>query len=73
LDIRDGISGTAQGGFNSTKLGALSVRIPDLHSQQIIVDKSRELLQVIEDLQLVLSQREEIAEKFARSIMATSA
>jgi type I restriction enzyme S subunit len=73
LDVKGGMSGTAQGGFNSTKLGALSVRIPDLQSQQIIVDKARELLQISEDLQLVLSQREEIAEKFALSIMATSA
>jgi type I restriction enzyme S subunit len=35
--IKDGSSGSAQGGFNATKLGALSLPVPPLHEQQRIV------------------------------------
>lgn len=35
--IRDGSAGSAQGGFNATKLGALSIPIPPLPEQQRIV------------------------------------
>jgi type I restriction enzyme S subunit len=35
--IKDGSSGSAQGGFNATKLGALSIPIPPLPEQQRIV------------------------------------
>ncbi|MDA1316274.1 MAG: restriction endonuclease subunit S [Acidobacteria bacterium] len=35
--IKDGSSGSAQGGFNATKLGALSLPIPPLTEQQRIV------------------------------------
>ena len=35
--IKDGSSGSAQGGFNATKLGALSLPIPPLPEQQRIV------------------------------------
>jgi type I restriction enzyme S subunit len=35
--IRTGSSGSAQGGFNATKLGALSIPIPPLSEQQLIV------------------------------------
>ena len=36
--IKDGSAGSAQGGFNATKLGALSIPIPSLSEQQRIVD-----------------------------------
>ena len=36
--IKEGSSGSAQGGFNATKLGALSIPIPPLPEQQRIVD-----------------------------------
>jgi type I restriction enzyme, S subunit len=36
--IKDGSAGSAQGGFNATKLGALSIPIPPLPEQQRIVD-----------------------------------
>lgn len=35
--IKDGSSGSAQGGFNATKLGALTIPIPPLTEQQRIV------------------------------------
>ncbi len=35
--VRDGSSGSAQGGFNASKLGALSIPIPPLAEQQRIV------------------------------------
>lgn len=35
--IRDGSAGSAQGGFNATKLGALSIPIPPIAEQQRIV------------------------------------
>jgi type I restriction enzyme S subunit len=35
--IRDGSSGSAQGGFNATKLGALTIPVPPLAEQQRIV------------------------------------
>jgi type I restriction enzyme S subunit len=36
--IKDGSSGSAQGGFNATKLGALSIPVPPLSEQRRIVD-----------------------------------
>ena len=36
--IKDGSAGSAQGGFNATKLGALSIPIPPLFEQHRIVD-----------------------------------
>lgn len=35
--ISEGVSGSAQGGFNATKLGALSIPVPPLHEQQRII------------------------------------
>jgi restriction endonuclease S subunit len=35
--IKDGLAGSAQGGFNATKLGALSIPIPPLSEQRRIV------------------------------------
>jgi type I restriction enzyme S subunit len=35
--IKEGSTGSAQGGFNATKLGALSIPIPPLPEQQRIV------------------------------------
>ena len=35
--IKEGSSGSAQGGFNATKLGALTIPIPSLHEQRRIV------------------------------------
>ena len=35
--IKDGSSGSAQGGFNATKLGALTIPVPPLPEQQRIV------------------------------------
>ena len=37
--IKDGSSGSAQGGFNATKLGALSIPVPPLSEQERIVAK----------------------------------
>jgi len=73
VDVKSGMSGTAQGGFNSSKLGALAIRIPDLATQARIVKKTNELLQVCEDLDRSLFRRQILAEKFARSVVSISA
>lgn len=71
-DVKSGMSGTAQGGFNSSKLGALSIRIPSLASQSLIVRKTHELLLVCENLGAELEQRQVLAGKFARSVVSAS-
>jgi restriction endonuclease S subunit len=72
VDVKGGMSGTAQGGFNSSKLGALSIRIPDLASQSVIVRKTNELLQVCDEIGTGLLRRQILAEKFARSVLSVS-
>lgn len=72
-DVKSGLSGTAQGGFNSSKLGALSIRIPNLETQAEIVEKTNKLLQVCENLGAALAQQQILAEKFARSVVSESA
>lgn len=72
-DVKSGMSGTAQGGFNSSKLGALSIRIPNLETQDEIVEKTNQLLQVCENLGAALAQQQILAEKFARSVVSESA
>jgi restriction endonuclease S subunit len=73
VDVKSGMSGTAQGGFNSSKLGALTIRIPDLATQAKIVKKTNELLQVCDDLGKALLRRQILIEKFARSVVSISA
>jgi restriction endonuclease S subunit len=73
VDVKSGMSGTAQGGFNSSKLGALTIRIPDLTTQAKIVKKTNELLQVCDDLGKSLLRRQILTEKFARSVVSISA
>lgn len=73
VDVKSGMSGTAQGGFNSSKLGALAIKIPDLATQAEIVKKTNELLQVCEDLGEFLSRQQLLAERFARSVVSISA
>jgi type I restriction enzyme, S subunit len=73
VDVKSGMSGTAQGGFNSSKLGALKIRIPDLKTQVEIVKKTNELLQVCGSLEKCLLKQQILAEKFARSVVSESA
>jgi type I restriction enzyme S subunit len=73
VDVKSGMSGTAQGGFNSSKLGSLAIRIPDLATQAKIIKKTNELLQVCEDLGRSLLRQQILAEKFARSVVSISA
>lgn len=73
VDVKSGMSGTAQGGFNSSKLGALKIRIPDLKTQLEIVKKTNELLQVCRSLEKCLRKQQILAEKFARSVVSESA
>ncbi len=50
--INMGITGSAQGGFNATKLGQLKIPIPPLDEQKRIVSKLDELFANIEDCRL---------------------
>ena len=68
-DVKSGMSGTAQGGFNSSKLGELAIRIPDLGIQAEIVNRAIELLQVCETLSDLLSRRQKLVQKFTESVI----
>jgi type I restriction enzyme S subunit len=72
VDVLKGMSGTAQGGFNSSKLGGLSIRVPDIESQAVIVKKVQELLDICETLENVILKREVLTDKFSRSVVAAS-
>ncbi len=38
MHIKSGISGSAQGGFNASKLGEMSLKIPSIKKQKQIVE-----------------------------------
>jgi len=68
-EVREGMSGTAQGGFNSSKLGKMRVPLPTLNEQLEIVRRTRELKEICDQLEAGFRARGELAEKFARSIL----
>lgn len=72
MDVKNGMSGTAQGGFNSSKLGALVIPIPDLATQAEIVNKATELLHVCDILSDSLSRKQILAQKFTQSVFSKS-
>jgi type I restriction enzyme S subunit len=55
--IQEGSTGSAQGGFNATKLGALSIPVPPLPKQGQIVSEFAELKTEIEKLAAVYSRK----------------
>ncbi len=67
-DVRSGITGTAQGGFNSSKLGNLSIQIPSLESQFEIVTKVNQLLNICDLLEDKLNKRDGYYQKFTHSV-----
>jgi len=68
MSVRAGMSGTAQGGFNSTKLGSMSVLVPALDEQKRIIARVHELTELCDELERSLSNREELMKKIARAI-----
>lgn len=73
LSVRAGMSGTAQGGFNSTKLGSMSVLVPALDEQEQIIAKVQELTELCNELERSLLERNVLSLKIARAIAANIA
>lgn len=73
LSVKEGMSGTAQGGFNSTKLGNMSVLVPALDEQQRIIAKVSGLIALCDELDNSLLERNALALKIARAIVANVA
>ena len=71
-DVREGMSGTAQGGFNSSKLGKMNILLPTLEEQLEIVRRTKELTEICDQLEAGLTIRTELAEKFARSVVSAA-
>lgn len=73
LSVRAGMSGTAQGGFNSTKLGNMSVLVPALDEQRRIIAKVSELVTLCDELDKSLLERNVLALKMAGAFVANLA
>ena len=73
LSVKAGMSGTAQGGFNSTKLGNMSVLVPALDEQQRIIAKVSELKALCDELDKSLLERNVLALKMAGAFVANLA
>lgn len=69
--IQEG-KGAAQPNISQSVLKHLIVDLPSLGEQKIIVEKVNSLMQLCDDLELSLSESENIVEKFSRSIIAAS-
>ncbi len=68
--IRSGVSGSAQGGFNATKLGDLLIPFPEsLREQQLIAGKLGTLLVEIERLASVYECKVAALEAFKQSLL----
>ena len=63
--IHEGISGTAQGGFNSTKLGNLLLNLPAVHEQNLIVAKVDELIATCDELEKQLQHQQDLSSRLA--------
>mgnify|MGYP006053234123 FL=1 len=68
--IKSGISGSAQGGFNATKLGEINLLYPkSLIKQTEIVDKLDEILVETKNLEEIYQQKLIELEDFKKSIL----
>ncbi len=67
IQVKAGTSGTAQGGVNSTKLKEMSLLLPSLSDQELIVAKVDELMALCDELEVNLNLRSEIESAFAHA------
>jgi len=67
--IKSGLSGSAQGGFNASKLGELKLFFPSLQEQNIIVAKLDELSAETKRLEKIYKQKLADIEELKKSIL----
>ena len=67
--IKEGSAGSAQGGFNATKLGALSIPIPPLAEQQRIVAKLAALATETQRLARLSEQKQAALAALKKSLL----
>jgi type I restriction enzyme S subunit len=70
LSVKAGMSGTAQGGFNSTKLGSMSVLVPALGEQERIIAKVNELIALCDELELSSLERNVLMRQLSVAMIA---
>ena len=68
-NIKSGSSGSAQGGFNATKLGELVIPYPKLMQQQIIIAKLNELTEETQRLGSIYQQKLAALEALKKSLL----
>lgn len=68
FQVKEGTSGTAQGGVNSTKLKEMSMSLPPLSDQELIVNKVDQLLVLCDELESHLNRRSEIESSLADAL-----
>jgi type I restriction enzyme S subunit len=69
--IRAGVSGSAQGGFNASKLGALSIPYPaSLKDQQVVVRKITEIQADTLQAGKLMSQKLQAFTEFRASLLS---
>ena len=73
LQIKRFDNGTAQPNLAAKSVLKFEIPLPKLSEQKSIVNKVAELMKICDQLQQKLIQKEEIAEKFARSVVSASA
>lgn len=73
LQIKRFDNGTAQPNLAAKSVLKFEIPLPKLSEQKSIVNKVAELMKICDQLQQILIQKEEIAEKFARSVVSASA
>ncbi len=73
LQIKRFDNGTAQPNLAAKSVLKFEIPLPKLSEQKSIVNKVAELMKICDELQQRLIQKEEVADKFARSVVSVSA
>jgi type I restriction enzyme S subunit len=73
LQIKKFDNGTAQPNLAAKSVLKFEIPLPKLSEQKSIVNKVTELMKICDQLQQKLIQKEEVADKFARSVVSASA
>jgi len=68
--IEGGISGSAQGGFNASKLSELEIPLPSLNLQKTVVDKLKLLLKDVDVYKENLVRKKELLLELRNSVLA---
>jgi type I restriction enzyme, S subunit len=73
LQIKKFDNGTAQPNLAAKSVLRFEIPLPKLSEQKSIVNKVADLMKICDQLQQKLIQKEEVADKFARSVVSVSA